>query len=60
MSNKPIRYWETMKIYKWGCPRCDYTTFHETILCMHTIKEHDLNIRENIMTGRYILRKMKK
>lgn len=59
-TDKPIRYWEAMKIYKWGCPRCEYTTFHDTILCMHTIEEHDLNIRQDVMTGNYILRKLKK
>ena len=38
--NKPIRYWEASKIYKWGCDECDMTTFDWSILWMHYKHEH--------------------
>lgn len=43
-SNKdpviPIRYFEVVKHYKWGCPKCEMTTLFWNVLWLHYKEDH--------------------
>lgn len=38
---KPIRYWIPQKVYKWGCPECDYNTWMWESFFMHCKDIHN-------------------
>lgn len=56
---KPIRYFEVIKHYRWGCPECDYTTFSWQILWLHYKEDHGKPPWEyQTPTNEYILKEL--
>mgnify|MGYP001596056232 CR=1 FL=1 len=59
-KEKPIRYFEVVKHYKWGCPKCDYLSFTWRVFWLHYKETHGTPPWEyQTPTDNYVLRELK-